>query len=119
MTDSVGLSSSGRSSNDSGEHDCESDPEVGQEDSCDEKSYVSSVHTGSRGGSNGSARGVGSKSRSSGNQNSLGFLAEDFGSRSNWAWLFPWMRQDNYHHRFKEAILGGNSASLSKTWHAV
>lgn len=106
-TDSVGLSSSDNSRQ-------SSDPEQGEcapdgESSCGSAS-VSAPGSRSRGRSG----------QSSHDPHSLGFLAADFGPPSKWAWMFPWMKRDTYHYRFKEAILGGTgSVSMGKTWHAV
>ena len=100
----------------SGESNRECDPEVGEESEGEEESCQSS-RTGSTPG-----RESKNASRSGGSRNphSLGFLAEDFGRPSQWAWLFPWMKKDNYNNRFKEAILGSsNHSATTKTWHAT
>lgn len=96
----------------------EADPELGsvsddQEESRGSESRDSGENRGNRSGSQGLS---GGKS----NNQSLGFLAEDFGCRSKWAWLFPWMRQNDFASRFKEAIFnsGGASTVQTKSWHA-
>lgn len=101
---------------DSNESPRESDPEMGERPAEEEESCASEhseVELGHQsGGRSGGA--------SSYDPNSLGFLAQDFGPRSKWAWMFPWSKKDSYHYRFKEAILGSsNGSSMGKTWHAV
>jgi len=103
--------SMGMATVDSGESPQESDPEVGECPS-DDESHDSASAQG--------YKSAGRSANSSYNPNSLGFLAQDFGPRSKWAWLFPWTKRDSYHYRFKEAILGSsNGSSMGKTWHAV
>ena len=87
----------------------------------DNGSYQSgSTGNSSHGRHNGNRSGGHSRSRSGTLDMSLGFLAEDFGRHSNWGWLCPWVKRNDYHARFKETILGGGSSSVSltKTWHA-
>ena len=52
------------------------------------------------------------------NNHSLGFLALDFGPRTKWAWLFPWMKKMDCHYRFKETLLGGWPTVANRTWNA-
>lgn len=113
-TDSVGLSSAGLSSENLSED--EVDPETGEKQS---------VGTGSRGSCPSIEAGAGSRSanasRSGRNSHSLGFLEEDFGRRTKWGWLFPWIKKNDYSSRFKEVILGSASSGSSlskKSWHA-
>lgn len=115
--DSVGMSSGGVSSNDS------EDPERGEVEHDDGSSQGTSGLGSSRQSSgfhNNSGLANRSSTRGINNSRSLGFLAQDFGPRSKWAWLFPWMKRDDYHSRFKDAILGSNGASsqTTTTWHA-
>eukprot|EP00977_Amphora_coffeiformis_P000932 scaffold200_cov173-Amphora_coffeaeformis.AAC.4 len=106
--DSIGLSSAPSSD--------DADPEAGVANEEEESCVSSQVSGSANGASSGNMR-----SRSSGRDSrSLGFLAQDFGPRSKWAFLFPWMRNDSYHYRFKEAILGSSGdVSMGKTWHAI
>lgn len=110
--DSIGMTTV--SSNNSRQ---ESDPETGEVRS-DEVSAASEEISSAKG-----TQSFGRSNHSSYNQNSLGFLAEDFGRPSKLAWLFPWKKKGSYHNRFKEAILGssggGGSVSLGKSWHAM
>jgi len=127
-TDSVGLGSIGMSSVSTNEPNPE-DPELasgptsgeeGASNTGSRHSRASSNSGGIRSGSRNGSRG-GSRSASY-NPNSLGFLAEDFGRPSKLAWLFPWIKSNDYHSRFKETILGAtNSTSFnsSKSWHSV
>lgn len=95
----------------------EADPELGSasddEESRESESKDSRENCGNRSGSQGLS------GRKSNNQ-SLGFLAEDFGRPSKWGLLFPWMRQNDFTSRFKEAIFntGGASTVQTKSWHA-
>lgn len=59
-------------------------------------------------GKTNSSAGPGSKGLSMG-QCSIGFLQEDFGGDSKWAWLFPWLKKSDYQTRFKQSILGNSS----------
>jgi len=104
--------SMGMTTIDSGESPHESDPEAGECASDEESCNSGSAPVYQSGGRSGN---------SSYNPNSLGFLAQDFGPRGKWGWLFPWMKRDSYHYRFKEAILGssGGGSSMGRTWHAT
>lgn len=56
----------------------------------------------------------GEKSKSSSNVYSLGFLAVDF-RQNKWAKFFPWLKQSNYHARFRQTILGSSSSISRKS----
>lgn len=108
-TDSIGMSS-----DDNGSSQQSLDPEQGVNDAGEESSC------GSRSLSAQGTQSYGRSGHSSYDLSSLGFLAKDFGPTSKWAWLFPWAKRDNYHFRFKEAILGSSgSNSIDKTWHGI
>jgi hypothetical protein len=120
-TSSAGLSSSGRSSNNSedGNH---SDVEQGEvEDNSESQSEASDVESGAESANSRNKSSGFRSSQGSQNPHSLGFLAEDFHPQSRWAWLFPWLKRDDYHSRFQAAILGSSSTGgvTTKTWHAV
>jgi len=133
-TSSVGMNSIGMSSVSTDEQS-PNDPELASGPTSDDggasntgsrhsRASSKSSNSGDRSGSfHGSRHGSGGGSRSASyNPNSLGFLAEDYGRQSKLAWLFPWMKRNDYHSRFKETILGAtNSTSFnsSKSWHSV
>lgn len=104
-TDSVGMSSVGICSDHSAEGQQTDDVPQMEEEYPDEESSGSRATTSSGG--------------RHWEQYSLGFLAEDFGPRQRWVWLFPWLKRNSYKYRFKEAIFGGKEGSShGKTWHA-
>jgi guanylate cyclase len=49
----------------------------------------------------------------------LDFLVDDYGRKSKWAWLFPWMAKGGYQTRFNESILGNSASTTSKSMAAV
>ena len=102
------------------------DPELGQAPTEEEanQSLHSTSQTSQSAESNSNGRSGsrgGAQSRSNSNNRSLGFLAEDFGHGAKWGWLFPWVKRNDYHSRFKDAILGGTGSATmnTRTFHAI
>lgn len=121
-TDSQGMSSVGTDDiGDADPQDAASDPEAGSNEPADGASTNSQSQQS--GQSHQSGGGSTRKSHGSFDPNSLGFLNEDFGPKNGLAAWIPWLRNDNYQNRFKQAILGdassGGAGSMTKTWHAI